>query len=157
MIQKSILCMVLALNMSSSYSFDFIDINFDAFKMRIVVSEYREKFTHYHTKSLKNIDLLGKSSAAKKNAELARLRQRALYSLENKHPDWALQLKPYKVHEKDEKVQIFLRDYAVYEEFVATIARERAGMWYRFKSYSKHVSSKVATFFTGFKGKGHKA
>ncbi len=155
----------LTLSLQNCFSFDFIDSTFDGFSKRIVTAEYQTEFKNYYTNFMKKIDLIGKNSLVKKNTELCRLRNLAFYSLENKHPEWALQLKPYALYEKDEadaankqsrSIRIFLTRYAVYEEFLKNIAQERAGVWYRLKSYTKHVGSKVVTFFNGFKGKEQK-
>jgi len=150
------------LALQSCYSFDFIDTNFEGFMNRVVAPEYHKEFKDYYTHFMKKVDLL---PCTKKNNELSRLRNLAFYSLENKHPEWAVQLKPYALYEKDETVagneqlkliRIFLTRYAVCEEFLKFMAQKRAGMWHRFQSYTRHVGSKVATFFNGFRQKEHK-
>jgi hypothetical protein len=133
---------------STLHSFDFVDSSMDGFIQRVVPLDEAQPFKSYYQEFIVTIKKL---ASTKKKAELQRLRELARSSLEIKHPDWAQQLKPYAFYERDETVgqekklksiRLFLTRYAAYEEFLKYKALEKAGMWSRFKSYSKHVSQK---------------
>lgn len=134
-------------------SFDFIDATIEDFSQRMVPSEDRLAFNSFYQEFIAG---LKKISPAKKNAELQHLRELARCSLEVKHPEWSMQLKPYAFYERDEgvgqesqlrSIRIFLTRYALYEEFLKNKALEHAGMWHKFKSYTKHVGSKMVNWF----------
>lgn len=163
---RGVLGGIILASMQCVHTLDFISKDFEKFITTVVAKEYQKDYTEYYTRFKKTLHNLGKTSVVKKNATVRRLRELACCNLENKHPDWAQQLKPFEPFEKDEKksnedqlksIRIFLKRYAVYEEFLKNRAQERASTWYRFKSYSKRVSSKVATFLTGSKEKERKA
>lgn len=142
---------------SSIKALDFVDASLDGFMKRIVAQDDHKEFKLYYKDFIIKMDALGKSAPTKKDSELKKIRTLAFCSLENMHPDWALQLKPYALYEKgtqgiDTKTlhsaRVFLTRYGTYDEFLKNKAQAHAGMWYRFKSYSKHVSNKVTGWFT---------
>lgn len=135
------------------HSFDFVDSSLDAFIQRLVPTEDHHAFKLYYEEF---INSLKKLTPTKKKTELQRIRELARCGLEIKHPDWAQQLKPYAFYERDEKaspekesksIRMFLTRYAAYEDYCKDKALERAGMWHRFRSYSKHVTTKFANWF----------
>jgi hypothetical protein len=136
----------------SIFAFDFIDPSLKNFVQRIGASEFYNDFYDYHSAFLKRIDKLGKHNSTKKEQELTKVRNIALWSLENNHPNWALQIKMNqdsiaKDNDLKKLIDEFLIRYGVYQEFLKNSARRHASTWYRVKSYSHHISSKIASFF----------
>lgn len=138
------------------FTFDFIDKNLNDFVERVVDFEFRKEFFDYYATFIKNTDQLGKNNPSKKKHELSRIRNLALRNLENNDPEWALQIKPYlhataENNEQKALIDTFLVRYGAYQEFLKKVAKQRASMWYRVKSYSRHLSSKMVNFFIGSK------
>ncbi len=137
---------------SSLIAFEFIDSSLEQFADRVVAVDDRVSFKNFYQDFIAKLQDL---TVTQRKNELQRLRELARCSLEIKHADWAVQLKPYAFYERDEDVaqgsqlksiRLFLTRYAAYEEFLKNRVTQQASIWGRVKTYTAHVSSKVSTW-----------
>lgn len=151
-----LLCLISNGGVALINSFDFIDATLEDFNNRVVPAQERTDFTTFYNGFIRNLESL---APAKKRVELQRVRELGRSSLEVRHPEWANQLKPYAFYERDEKVcqekelaslRTFLTRNGVYEEFLKTKAFDSAGMWNRFKSYTKHTTAKMTNWVSSW-------
>lgn len=143
-------CITLA-HANNNVHFDFVDKSLNKFLERVVALDDQKDFKTYYQEFISSLKSL---SPIKRKTELQKLRENARCSLEVKHPEWAKSLQPLAFYERNndenfDGIRTFLTRYALYDEFCKNKASAHASMWFRFRSYSKHVTTKVTGWFNG--------